>query len=104
MSEAATVKKFIERLKKLRAAGAHVWWHKLAASPWGNGGCPDVLTCIDGAFLALEFKEAGNEASEIQKREIAAINAANGSALVVWNVEEAMTHVKQRLRKWEASR
>lgn len=70
---------------------AHGVWH---FSPVSNGmgrhGIPDIICCWDGKFLAIEVKAPGkrNNTSALQDREIAAINAARGTAIVVDDVSQ----------------
>lgn len=75
----------------------HVVYHSMG---YGRRGVPDRLVCYKGRFLALEVKRPPEErkpnpdAEKWQQREIAAIIAAGGKAVVVWDVE----HVKEVLR------
>lgn len=70
---------------------AHGVWH---FSPVSNGmgrhGIPDIICCWNGKFLAIETKAPGkrNNTSALQDREIAAINAAMGTAIVVDDVSQ----------------
>ena len=65
----------------LKAAGA--WWFMPVASGYGRQGIPDFIACVDGKFLAIETKFGGNTTSPLQKRELEAIELANGTALVI---------------------
>jgi hypothetical protein len=55
-------------------------------------GCPDILVCYKGYFLAFEVKSPGKIANTTanQDREIAGINNAKGVAIVVDSVEQVM--------------
>lgn len=78
----AAVKKYLD---------AHGVWH---FSPVSNGmgrhGIPDIICCWRGRFLGIEVKAPGKRSntSPLQQREIAAIQAAEGVALVVDDVEQ----------------
>lgn len=60
--------------------------------PVGNGmgrvGVPDFIVCADGQFVGVETKAPGKRSNTTanQDRELAAIRAANGIALVVDDV------------------
>lgn len=49
----------------------------------GRSGVPDIICCVSGCFLAIECKAGDNTTTALQEREIAAIIAAGGSAIVV---------------------
>ena len=53
------------------------------ANGYGRAGVPDVIACVNGKFLAIECKANGNKPTALQVREIEAIRAANGVAVVV---------------------
>lgn len=54
-----------------------------------RSGVPDVIACINGRFYAFEVKRSEKEdASELQKYNIALIEKAGGSAHVVYSVEQ----------------
>jgi len=56
----------------------------------GRSGCPDILVCFNGKFLAFETKAPGkiNNVTPNQQREIDEIRRANGLAHVVDCVEQ----------------
>jgi Holliday junction resolvase len=78
----------IARIEKyLRARGA--WWIK--STGVSKVGCPDLICCIDGMFVALEVKREKNGpygATRKQEYEIEQIKRAGGCAGVVSSVEE----------------
>ena len=47
---------------------------KYNASEISKSGVPDVLTCIDGYFVAIELKKEKGVASDIQKYNVRQIN------------------------------
>lgn len=64
-------------------ADAGVYYFSPAANGYGRAGIPDIICCVDGMFLAIECKANGNPPTELQRRELTAIQKANGVALIV---------------------
>lgn len=63
---------------------AHGVYHfSPAANGYGRVGVPDIICCVNGYFLAIECKAGAGKTTALQDREIAAINAAHGVAIVV---------------------
>jgi len=78
------------------------------ANGFGRAGIPDIVGCFDGQFIAVECKAGKNATTALQDREIAAIIAANGVALVanehnLNQLEEAILWMQERakLKSWE---
>lgn len=78
------VKKEIKRiLDKYRAAG-NLWYHFVANNGYGNSGCPDVLACCHGTFIAIELKaDSTKKPTALQQIQLDAISRAGGISLVV---------------------
>lgn len=72
----------------LRARGAFVF--KVHGSEHMMSGLPDLIVCYQGRFFALEVKMPGNRPSPIQLLRIKQIKQAEGSAEVVFTVDEAL--------------
>ena len=55
---------------------------------WSNGvqreGVPDLLTCVNGYFVAVELKAATGKPSSLQLWNVEQIRAANGIAIVLY--------------------
>ena len=68
------------------------WYYLPVSNGMGRVGCPDILVCYKGHFLAFEVKSPGKigNTTANQDREIAGINAAHGLAIVVDDVEQVM--------------
>ena len=68
------------------------WYYLPVSNGMGRVGCPDILVCYKGYFLAFEVKSPGKIANTTanQDREIAGINNAKGVAIVVDDVEQVM--------------
>lgn len=49
----------------------------------GRAGIPDIICCVKGRFLAVECKAGKGKTTALQDRELAAIQAAHGVALVI---------------------
>ena len=68
------------------------WYYLPVSNGMGRVGCPDILVCYKGHFLAFEVKSPGKigNTTANQDREIAGINNAKGVAIVVDSVEQVM--------------
>tara|TARA_B100000809_G_scaffold167848_1_gene165210 strand:- start:219 stop:515 length:297 start_codon:yes stop_codon:yes gene_type:complete len=88
MTPEGKVKKKVKEF--LASVGA--WYYMPVSNGMGRAGCPDILVCYRGSFLAFEIKAPGkvNNTTANQDREIAGINKAQGIAIVVDNVEQVM--------------
>jgi hypothetical protein len=66
------------------------WYYMPVSNGMGRSGCPDIIVCYKGQFLAFETKAPGkrNNTTANQDREIAGINKAEGLAIVVDDVEQ----------------
>ena len=71
----------------------NIWVMKV----WGNGmqrsGIPDLIMCVDGAFVALETKIGYNKASKLQEYEIKKINESGGYASTCYSMDEFLKTV-----------
>lgn len=82
----AAVKDAVKKYLKSRDA----WYYMPVSNGMGRVGCPDILVCWHGRFIAIETKAPGKRGNTTpnQDREIEAINSADGLALVVDDVEQ----------------
>jgi len=66
------------------------WYYMPVSNGMGRSGCPDILVCYKGRFMAFETKAPGKlkNTTPNQDREIAGINKAGGMAIVVDDVEQ----------------
>lgn len=80
----------------LRERGAYVF--KAVGSPLQQRGTPDLLVCYQGAFIALEIKVPGQQATPLQEYEMKKIRAAGAVAETVTSVEEALICVKRFMK------
>lgn len=83
--EGKVKKKVKEYLKSIGA-----WYYMPVSNGMGRVGCPDILVCYKGLFLAFETKAPGKikNVTANQQREIDAIQRVNGLAHVVDDVEQ----------------
>ena len=67
-----------------------VWHFSPPANGFGRSGIPDLVCCFQGRFIGIEVKAPGKRTNTttMQDREIASINAAGGTALVVDDVSQ----------------
>jgi Holliday junction resolvase len=68
-------------VKILKQYGAYYFFP--ATFGMGRSGIPDVVCCHKGAFIGIECKAGKNTTTPLQDRELAAIQSAGGTALVI---------------------
>lgn len=78
----------------------NVWYCMPATGGYGRSGIPDFLCCFKGKFIAIEAKAKGNNTTPLQERELLAIEAAGGIALLV---NEDLLEALELKIKWLAS-
>lgn len=49
-----------------------------------KSGLPDLIINVNGIFIGCELKSESGKPSELQKKNVAAINASNGLGLVLY--------------------
>ena len=86
MTPEGKVKKKVKEY--LQSIGA--WYYMPVSNGMGRVGCPDILVCYKGMFMAFETKAPGKikNVTANQQREIDEIQRANGLAYVVDDVEQ----------------
>ena len=86
MTPEGRVKKKVKEY--LQSIGA--WYYMPVSNGMGRVGCPDILVCYKGLFLAFETKAPGKikNVTANQQREIDGIQRVNGLAHVVDDVEQ----------------
>lgn len=65
----------------LKAVGVYYFFP--VANGMGRAGIPDIICCARGKFLAIECKAGKGTTTALQEKELAAIRAAGGIALVI---------------------
>lgn len=60
-----------------------VYYFFPATHGYGRSGVPDIVACVNGHFLAVECKAGRNKPTALQVRELEAIRAKGGVAIVV---------------------
>jgi len=69
--------------------GRGVWCFKVAGGPMQQRGVPDIICCVNGAFVALEVKRPGlGRLTDLQALTIERIRESGGVAEVVTSVED----------------
>lgn len=85
--------KMIQReILKYLATVEECWVIKVVIS--NERGCPDVLACIQGKFLALEIKDETGQPTAIQCAQHRRIEKAGGKVYIVRSVKEVQHIVK----------
>lgn len=74
-----------------------VYYFFPATGGFGRSGVPDIVTCVNGYFLAIECKAGKNKPTALQVREIEAIRRCNGVAVVA--NEENWDMIREMVRK-----
>lgn len=67
-----------------------IWYFMPVSNGMGRHGIPDFICCWNGRFLAIETKAPGKrgQTTFLQDKEIAAVHASGGSAIVVDDVSQ----------------
>ena len=63
---------------------------------FGRAGIPDIICCMQGKFIAIECKAGKGKTTALQDRELNAIRAAGGTAMVV--NEDNLIELKEKLQ------
>ncbi len=92
--EGKVKKKVKEYLKDIGA-----WYYMPVSNGMGRVGCPDILVCYKGLFMAFETKAPGKikNVTPNQQREIDDIQRANGLAHVVDDVEQVKEIINAKI-------
>ena len=97
MTPEGKVKKKVKEY--LQSIGA--WYYMPVSNGMGRSGCPDILVCHKGLFMAFETKAPGKikNVTPNQEREINAIIRANGLAHVVDDVEQVKEYIREKIKQ-----
>jgi len=97
MTPEGKVKKKVKEY--LQSIGA--WYYMPVTNGMGRVGCPDILVCYKGLFMAFETKAPGKikNVTANQEREINEIISAYGLALVVDDVEQVKEAIECHLTR-----
>jgi hypothetical protein len=79
MTPEGKVKKKVGEL--LKQYGVYFFFPAMGS--FGRAGVPDIIVCFRGMFLGVECKAGFNKPTALQEREMAEIQKAGGSAMVV---------------------
>ena len=93
MTPEALVKKAVKRLLDDNA----VYHFSPVQNGMGRAGIPDIICCYFGTFIAIECKAGKGKTTALQDMELAKIQQAGGTALVI--NEENIDLVKQTLKE-----
>ena len=84
MKETDIVRAILKYLKTV--PGCFAW--KEHGGMYGTAGIPDIISCLDGRFLAFEVKTESGKPTKLQEATIRKIISAGGTALIVRSVDE----------------
>ena len=95
MTPEGKVKKQVKEY--LQSIGA--WYYMPVSNGMGRVGCPDILVCYQGLFMAFETKAPGKikNVTANQQREIDDILRVNGLARVVDDVEQVKEAIRDKI-------
>jgi hypothetical protein len=74
-----------------------VYYFFPATHGYGRSGVPDIISCVNGLFFAIECKAGSGKVTPLQASEIETIRRNNGVAVVV--NEENWDMVRDMVRK-----
>ena len=82
--------KSFEHKIKLYLENSGAWFVKYFANRNTRIGIPDILSCVEGYFLAIEVKAENGRPSHLQKYNVHRIQKAGGFAVILypknWNL------------------
>ena len=82
--------KSFENQIKLYLTDCGAWFVKYFANRNTRIGIPDILSCVEGYFLAVEVKVEKNKPSNLQRYNVQRIQKAGGFAIILypknWNL------------------
>jgi Holliday junction resolvase len=76
--EVKVKKKVVAILKELRA-----YYFYPVTGGYGGSGVPDIIGCLHGKFFGIECKSGRNRPTALQQKNLDAIKAMGGIALVI---------------------
>ena len=78
-----------------------IYYFKVHGSKFMEPGIADIISCVNGHFVAIEVKRPGakNEQSEQQKVHERNVNKSGGTYLLVDSVEEVIAYVESTTNK-----
>lgn len=79
----ANEKNFENRIKKYLEK-QNCWYIKFFANAFTKSGIPDILSCINGRFVAIEVKQETGVVSELQEFHLQDINKKGGIAILAY--------------------
>lgn len=79
----AEEKRFENKIKKYLSDNGS-FYVKFFANQMTKKGIPDILSCINGYFVAVEVKAENGRPSELQKHQIKKINSVGGIGLILY--------------------
>jgi hypothetical protein len=100
MTPEAKTKKAVKAL--LDASGAYHFMPP--ANGYGRAGIPDIVACVNGRFLAVECKAGKGKTTALQDRELAAIRAAGGVSLVVYDSAQDLRALQEWINNMQESK
>lgn len=86
MTPEAKVKNWVKKWLDQNMPGH--WRVMPRGGPFGKAGCPDILICWQGIFIAIETKAGHGELSALQLMNLKKIQDAGGVAAVVRGQDE----------------
>ena len=81
MSKGPEAKTKLAVRKMLDSYGAYHFMPAMGSC--GRSGIPDIVGCLRGQFLGIECKAGKGKTTALLDRELAAIKAAGGTALII---------------------
>lgn len=70
-----------------------VFWSNVTGGAYSKPGDPDIVSCVDGYYLAIEAKSKVGRQSDIQKVRQGQIERSGGMYIIARSVEDALKAV-----------
>ena len=82
-------------LNELNRRGAWFFTQRMDKRTGGRRGCPDIIGCHKGYFLAVELKAAGQQMTTEQGQEAVRIRKAGGFFILAYCLEDVIEELQR---------
>jgi Holliday junction resolvase len=81
MAQTPEAKVKAQVIKQLKELGAY--YFSPVTGGYGRSGVPDLVACLNGKFVGIECKAGKGVTTALQDKNLAAIRASGGTAIVI---------------------
>jgi len=81
MAQTPEAKVKAQVIRQLKELGAY--YFSPVTGGYGRSGVPDIVACLNGKFIGIECKAGKGVTTALQDKNLAAIRASGGTAIVI---------------------